>query len=171
MELRIAKYLSGHRVPMSGAGSIKGDCMVITDKCGQVFIECKYSAGMSSGEPRIRIDFKWFPKMQRDAESMRSRFAALIFRYHDTRLSDYVIIPISVFERYDDAARLDDAAILNAGTKSGLDLKRSKLLAAFAGNIRGENICLLECKHGIYVIMTIDIFKEMIYDIPHSELA
>ena len=167
MELRIAKYLKGHRVPMSGAGSIKGDCLVITDKCGQIYIECKYTAAthVDTGEPIIRLDFKWLDKMQRDAEIMRSRFPALVFRYHDKRLSDYVIVGVDVFQRYADdpqCDRLDNLAVLEAEDKSGLNLQRRALLAAFTANPRGENICMLHCKKGWFVVMTIDLFRDMI---------
>ncbi len=169
MELRIAKLLKGRRVPMSGAGQIKGDCQVITD-IGEIYIECKYSAGIDSNGrgPMIRINFRWFTKMQHDVDIMGSRFGAIIFRYHDTRLSDYVILPIDVFEKYDDVRRLDGVFAFDTGEKSGLTLFKKYLDAAFLANPRGENICLLNCKHGIYVMMTIDIFQEMIIHGSHD---
>ncbi len=168
MELRIAKLLGGRRVPMSGAGQIKGDCQVITDKIGEIYIECKYSAGLhNKSEPRIRIDFRWFDKMAKDAAIMRSKFAALVFRYHDTRLSDYVIIPVEVFQKYADdpnVDRLDMLAVIDAGEKNGINMEKKMLDVAFAANPRGEGLCMLHCIKGWFVIMDIQLFKEMIND-------
>lgn len=164
MELRIAKELRGHRVPMSGAGSIKGDCLVTTDKVGQILIECKYSAAQHhTGSPRVRFDFKWFDKLARDVESMvGTRFGAVIFRYHGKRLSDYAIIPVSVFERYDDPSRLVGVGELDAGPFSSISIIRSVLDNALSQNPRKEQLCLLRCNRGLFVIMALDIFKEMI---------
>lgn len=165
MELRIAKLLKGRRVPMSGAGQIKGDCQVITD-IGEIYIECKYSAGIDAKRgPMIRINFQWLDKMQRDVDIMGSRFGALIFRYHDTRLSDYVILDVSVFQKYAERAteRLTGGVhIFETDDRSGLTLFKKYLDAAFVANPNKENLCLLNCKYGLYVLMTIDIFQEMI---------
>jgi hypothetical protein len=165
MELRIAKLLGGHRVPMSGAGSIKGDCVVNTDKCGQIYIECKYSAGKDQrGNPRIRLDFRWLDKMAQDARYMRSKFAVLIFRFHDTRLSDYVIMPLEVFTTYDNIDRLDGTAVFDMSGKNGWTIIKPDLDRLFEANSRRENIFILRCGMGNFVVTTLDIFKEIIHD-------
>lgn len=164
MELRIAKYLLGHRIPMSGAGALKGDCEVVTDKVGKIFIECKYTAGRDkSNHPQIRLNFSWFDKMERDAISMRAKFAALIFRYHGLRLSDYVIMPISAFVRYDDANRLINVAIIDGGDAHGMNLRRGTIDNAWQMNPNKENIALLYCSRGQYVLMDLETFKDIIH--------
>lgn len=171
MERNVAKYLEGLRVPYSGSGVQKGDCDVVTDKIGRVFIECKYSAGRhKTGEPNIRIDFRWLDKMATDAVSMRAKFAALVFQYHNVRLSKYVIVPLKVFVTYDNAERLINASIIDAKNQSGINLLKSTLDTAFSANPNSEQIALLYCTRGEYVIMDIDIFKSMIHgnDLPST---
>ena len=164
MERNVAKFLIGKRIPMSGAGAMKGDCEVETEKIGKIFIECKYSASRREGYgPRIRIDFRWFDKMHRDAGTMHARFAALVFRYHDVRFSNYVIISTDVLTKYDTIDRLTGAAIIQGGDKSGIELYKSMIDAAFAAHLDRQDVAVLECNRGRYVIMTIALFKELIH--------
>jgi hypothetical protein len=164
MERRIAKFLLGQRVPMSGAGAIKGDCDIQTEKVGKIFIECKYSASVDrQGKQRIIVFWSWLDKMYEDAASMKARMAALVFRYHGTRLSDYVIIRTDVLEKYDSLERLEGAATLDTGLASSYTLYKHKLDALFAANTSGRQIGLIMCNRGTFVVMTIADFKEIIH--------
>jgi hypothetical protein len=164
MERNVAKFLLGRRVPYSGAGAAKGDCEVETEKVGRIFIECKYSASRTpTMGPRLRIDYRWFDKMARDAEIMHARFPALVFRYHDVRLSNYVIISTDVLEKYDPIDRLTGAAIIDTGDKSGIELFKVNIDKAFAEHLNHYEVAILQCNRGRYVITTLALFKEMIH--------
>lgn len=164
MERNVATFLLGRRVPMSGAGSMKGDCEVETDKIGRIFIECKYSAGTDNmGSPRIRIDFRWFDKMREDAVKMKARFAALVFQYHDVRFAKYVIISTDVLQKYDSLERLVGAAVIDAGSKNGITLTKTMIDLAFAAHTRKLDVALLQCIKGSYILMTLSAFKEFIH--------
>jgi hypothetical protein len=76
MEREVAKLLKGNRVPMSGAGQIKGDCVVPFDSFRSIYIECKYTQN-----DYITLAFHLFTKMQRESIAMRSVFPMLIFRF------------------------------------------------------------------------------------------
>lgn len=162
MELRVARYLSGHRVPMSGAGSMKGDCEVITDKVGKIFIECKYSARMIVGGKVIRIDYRWFDKMTKDAISMKAKFPALIFRYHGSRLSDYVIMSITPYTIYGDVEDLEGAITIDTGEANGITLFYNKLAIAMEAHAHKKNLTLLSCSRGMFIIMPISDFRDLI---------
>lgn len=164
MERDVAKFLIGKRVPYSGAGALKGDCEVETEKVGKIFIECKYSAHRNEYKgPGIRIDFRWFDKIHRDAGIMRAKFGALVFKYHGGRFSSYVIISTDVLEKYATRDYLTGAARINAGDKSGISLYKSMVDAAFVGHLDKHEVAVLECNRGTYVFMPISLFKELIH--------
>lgn len=98
MEQRIAKLLGGNRVPMSGAGSIKGDCIVSTP-IGMVSVECKYSAGTRNNEPHMIVNKHWFIKLEEDVKALRAAFGILVFHYHNVS-HDYVFVPERVAHRF-----------------------------------------------------------------------
>lgn len=97
MESRVANYLNGLRIPMSGAAAkFKGDVTVdFVNNPGKYIIECKLSDDLSQGEvggvPRLRLTLKWFPKIQQEALAMNARFGVLIIHYHGIP-TDYVFI-------------------------------------------------------------------------------
>lgn len=169
MEREVAKFLLGRRVPMSGAGSMKGDCEIETDKIGRIFIECKYTAGQHKIHgPIMLIDFKWFDKMHKDAISMKARFAALVFKYHGSRLSQYVILSTDVLTRYDTEDRLTGAIVINA-LKGSYNMIKSELDTALAAHEFRKDVVLFRCNRGEYAIMPITLFKEIIHDDTCSE--
>jgi hypothetical protein len=102
--------------------------------------------------------------MAQDARYMRSKFAVLIFRFHDTRLSDYVIMPLEVFTTYDNIDRLDGTAVFDMSGKNGWTIIKPDLDRLFEANSRRENIFILRCGMGNFVVTTLDIFKEIIHD-------
>jgi hypothetical protein len=96
MEIRIARYLRGKRTPMSGAGSIKGDVLVHTDR-GLCVVSCKLSAALTrTSEPYINLRFSWFDELYKDKAALTSlgaRFGILVIHWHGFR-DDLVFIPI-----------------------------------------------------------------------------
>lgn len=77
-EKKVAQYLGGTRVPMSGAGAIKGDGIWGSDK-GVVLYECKYSAAHHARFGKsLRLSYPWLEKLEHDAIAMRS----LGVKYH-----------------------------------------------------------------------------------------
>ena len=81
METRIAQQIKGVRVPMSGAGAMKGDVEGISPY-GLYLIECKLSAqkNKKSGEKTIRFEFEWITKIRAEAKKGHRAFGMLIFR-------------------------------------------------------------------------------------------
>jgi hypothetical protein len=92
MERRIAKFLGGDRTPQSGAGTTKGDVVVLfNNRPGKFLIECKLTELWRYGEPCIAISKAWLRKIHEEAKQTRALFGALIFRYHG-RTDDYMLI-------------------------------------------------------------------------------
>ena len=67
-EQKVAKKLNGKRIPVSGAGSIKGD--VITDT---LLVDCKHGRQI----PKTLIN--WFEKIKKDAQS-EGKIPALVLK-------------------------------------------------------------------------------------------
>lgn len=166
MERDVAKFLQGRRIPMSGAGAYKGDCEVETEKVGRIYIECKYSASRFRDKgPRIRIDFRWFDKMERDTITMRANFPVLVIKYHGSgRLTSYVIMRTDVLERYATTDCITGAVTISAGDKSGIELFKQTIDTAFSTHSNQCAVALLECNRGLFVIMPIAAFKDLIHD-------
>lgn len=98
MEQRVAKAIGGNRVPMSGAGSIKGDCIVSTP-VGLVAVECKYTAAVAANEPTMTVMKTWFPKLESDVQAVGAAFGILVIHYHNIS-TDFVFIPERVAHRF-----------------------------------------------------------------------
>lgn len=98
MELRVAKYLTGERVPLSGSlARYKGDVRVPLSH-GFYIIECKLSAGTTKqGEPQMLFQYSWLTKLRREAIAMRARFGILIIHYHGVQ-NDFVFVPQDAWE-------------------------------------------------------------------------
>jgi len=81
-EREIAKFLGAQRVPMSGAGMLKGDGIWNTP-LGLIIYECKYSAGHNAKLGwSLRLQHDWFNKLQRDVDSMNARFGFLALTFY-----------------------------------------------------------------------------------------
>lgn len=98
MERRIAKQLRGMRVPLSGAGVMKGDVFIRLPNDMSYLIECKSSAALSmNGTPRLTLKTSWFTRLDQNIESMRTwnvMFGALVIHYH-THTHDFVFVDAS----------------------------------------------------------------------------
>ncbi len=80
-ELEVAKFLGAHRVPMSGAGMMKGDGLWYTPH-GLLLYECKYSAAHHAKYGwAYRLSYEILAKMQKDTESMKARFGFLVVHF------------------------------------------------------------------------------------------
>lgn len=95
MERRIARVLGGKRVPMSGAGSLKGDGMVNSDY-GLYLVECKMTSKTKGG-----INFDFITKLDKDVKSMNARFGIVIFHFH-LKSTDYCIIREKWYKIFDE---------------------------------------------------------------------
>lgn len=109
MEKDIAKYLKGNRVPMSGSGSIKGDCIVPFDEYRSIYVECKFTE-----KDTKKVPITWLEKIRKDTISMRCVFGILVIQWlrNPTRivlLSEealkYVPISIAHFESFEYTAK------------------------------------------------------------------
>ena len=99
MENRIAKTLSGRRIPMSGAAAaFKGDVEVLFENYpGKYIVECKLSSqkARTTREPFIPIRLDWFPKITLEASNMNAKFGIIIMHYQDFG-NDYVFVKRSI---------------------------------------------------------------------------
>lgn len=120
MERRIAKYLRGSRVPMSGAAAQwKGDCIVpLINNPGIYLVECKLTASRiksSAGKNtekltdpsktvkseevgNMAIQLKWFTKLRSEVQAMNAKFGILVIHYHNFT-GDYVFIDVEYVRR------------------------------------------------------------------------
>lgn len=161
MELRVAKVLRGNRVPMSGAGSIKGDCMIISERLGMILVECKTSASRNAaGLSQIRIDFRWLTKLDQDVRATHAKLGVLIFHYHDAR-SDYVIVRKDWYT-YIGGKQPTQATTFVGDKRNGFLLKRVVIEKALQDS--PEHLALLSTQWGEYVILTIEALRELIID-------
>lgn len=168
MEREVARILGGRRVPMSGAGSMKGDCEIETEKVGRIYVECKYSAQSHKvSGPSIRLDYRWFDKMEKDALSMKAKFPVLIVQYGDIRFAKYVILREEIVHRYaTDVDYITNAKTIDTGERNGLNLLKSEIDTHFS--LHDYPVVLLHCIKGAFVIMHINVFKEIINDPDHE---
>src|SRR6185436_28311 len=91
MEDRVAKFLGGNRVPMSGAGSLKGDGLVYTP-IGLLVLECKVTSGGGPAGPTLYFPAcRWMTKLESDTKALKGKFGILIIHYHGTN-QDYVVM-------------------------------------------------------------------------------
>lgn len=77
MEKSVSKIVSGHRVPMSGGGSIKAD-VIAPSKMGQYIIECKYT---SNKDGRLIFMFDWLAKFEAEVKYMTMRFGIFVLNF------------------------------------------------------------------------------------------
>lgn len=93
MEHKIAAYLRGRRVLMSGAAKqYKGDVEIpFVNYPGGYLIECKLSAVRQDNTPKIRMLFEWFEKIHGEAKAMNMKFGVVIIHFHGMK-TDYVFV-------------------------------------------------------------------------------
>lgn len=159
MERRVAKYLGGHTVPMSGAGAIKGDGMVQHERVGYLFIECKMSAAIAAnGEQRLLLQHSWLDKMQIEAEVMNARFPILVFHHHGA-LQDYVLIRTDHFIKYFNSHATDPETIINNSAKKYWPAIKAQLERLF-----GDYTVLVGfvTDTNTYILCTLRYFKELL---------
>jgi len=161
MERRIAKYLQGSRIPMSGAGALKGDGIVYS-KIGMYLVECKLSALFSKGYsvPSMRFEYRWLSKLEKDVKSMRAKFGILVFHYHKTR-PDYVIMRRDWFYHLGDDTDLIDAFVFTSD-RSGYNLRIDLLDKWLQQKPGPRSVMLWQTPVGEYVVMHLDTFKELL---------
>lgn len=87
MEKTVARMLSGNRVPMSGSGAIKGDCIVPLDQYRSIYVECKLTA-----QETLRLETAWLSKAKAESKAMRCVFPILVYHFHRSH-DYYVLVP------------------------------------------------------------------------------
>lgn len=124
MENRIAKVLGGRRVPLSGAGGIKGDVM-LNSRYGAYLLECKLSAAWDQTEDceSITLAFSWMDKIEQEVRLMRARFGALVFHYHNVK-ADYVMMRADWYAIIDKDIMIDGLIIAKETKTIRLTVKK-----------------------------------------------
>lgn len=150
MESRISKYLGGNRVFGSGAFWQKGDCIIpLPNNSGEFLIECKLSGSRHKTHgATVRIEFAWFPKLQKEVPAMgvRCRFGVLVIHYQQFS-GDYVFLraeDIPIVESITgkvlsfSGATIDARYRRNGESRLGYNLSRLALLSAFSSALENE---------------------------------
>ena len=104
-ERRIAAYFKGSRVPMSGSGSIKGDCVIPLDEYRSIYVECKLTE-----KDKIQLQTEWLEKINKDTKSMRCVYGILVISFMRHK-EDYVCLPMDMAQKL---------GILTLPTKDGI---------------------------------------------------
>lgn len=165
MERRVMKLLGGNRVPMSGAGTLKGDGFVYRS-FGLFLVECKLSAAVhgKTGEARIVIDTRWLTKIASEAKSMRAKFGALVAHLHGD-WHDYVIISKEKYQRYFPDTLPDEPVHVFTALRVVVAFTRSKL-----DLIRDKEYARLDAKIGTFYVIHIQRFLELLDSMYLEEL-
>lgn len=178
MEGRVARYLRGTRVPMSGAArQWKGDCIIeFTNNPGKYIVECKLSAARKLDDFRLRIQFDWLTKIEREAIAMNAKFAILAIHFHGYR-TDFVIVKKETLEliarRYTQDTYIPEIYnLINAPIskdvryrvtgepRTGYTLSRDALVKSMQGTfIKGTKYLF---PSGEYVILSLEHFRDLV---------
>lgn len=167
MERRVAKYLGGTRTPMSGAlANWKGDCEIpfychLLDTMLSYIIECKLSSKVdSNANPKMMLDFKWFEKIRKEAETSSALFGIVVIHFHNHPI-DYV------FMRVDDLRWVENHGIIvpdpldwRYKTNNGLRRIYSVTKRDMESLTRDTYSSVL-LQDGQYLIMTLPQWKEL----------
>lgn len=120
MERRVAQYLKGNRVPMSGSGTLKGDCFVPFDEYRTIYVECKLTQSY-----QMAMDQKWFYKVQEETKSMRCVFGIFVIHF---------------FGNGGDTVLLSDDAVEKFHALSGIDI--SEGAEVWEKEYRAKYVCI-----------------------------
>lgn len=180
MENRIAKYLHGKRVPMSGAAAgWKGD-VTIPYANGTYLIECKMSAATTPrNEPTMRIEFRWFAKIAEEAIAMKAKFSVVIIHYHNYP-EDIVFINVLDFAKLvkkhklpleglvDILPRIDMTTNSTGKMRTGINLPRQVILDSFVTEM-GYKAFIVEFPISRHIVMTLSQFREIMEQVDNAE--
>ena len=132
MEKKVAKILKGNRVPMSGAGSIKGDCTAPLDEYRTIYVECKMTARKVENNYLFSIPHEWFHKIEREAKAMRSVFGILVIQWF--RLPEYwVFMPLDKLHFLEEAKDINLKHWITERKETG-ELKKIRLTNNYTRN-------------------------------------
>lgn len=187
MENKIADYFGegGKRVPMSGAaGSWKGDVVVeFQNHPGKMLVECKLSSSWKEGEdsPRIKIDFKWLPKIDIEVEITKSKFGILVFQFWYRGSKDYfVLIKTEDFALLDTKYEVEDRSIVvdilaSTAVTDWRYTKGGKPLSAYSLTLKEVERMLqtfslyratkVNTSAGEYILLPLKDFRDLIRDL------
>jgi hypothetical protein len=154
MEIDVMKQLNGHRVPMSGAGDIKGDGLGYCD-FGPYIVECKYTSQMYHNTERLWLNTMWLTKLEGEVRYMHVSFGFLVVRYH-TQRKYYVFIRKDWFKKISqELISLDDAVVLDCKKQKRPPISRAVLDAA----LLVYPYAVVETQVGEYVVMDMELMK------------
>jgi hypothetical protein len=85
-EQKIASYLKGRRVPMSGSGTMKGDIRVPFDDYRDIYGECKFTE-----KDTLSVQVAWLEKIRTEAHTERCLFGILVISFY-RHSNNYILI-------------------------------------------------------------------------------
>ena len=150
MEQRIAKYLNGNRVPMSGSGTLKGDCFVPFDEYRTIYVECKLTE-----KEKITMYQAWLEKVDVESKAMRCIFGMIVVHFIMQR-GDYTFIPVRVIpllQRYDPYFAKDVPVHGLVYEKLGIEFRRT-----MTANVP----VIIQTLHGNWLIIELSALKDVL---------
>jgi hypothetical protein len=182
MENRIAKYLRGSRVPMSGAAKQwKGDCIIpFINNPGMYLVECKLTARRTHKGTigNMLIQVEWFTKLDNEVQAMNAKFGILIIHYHGFA-GDYVFIKDTYVQKLltqyslepqykEDLSKLLMSIDFFPKIKGHIHLLfgiTNKEIAENLKQLRMIKGMRLELPVGNYVVLPIEDFRNVVYNL------
>jgi Holliday junction resolvase len=160
MEMRVARYLKGNRVPMSGSGSLKGDCFVPYDEYRTIYVECKLTE-----KGAFYIYQKWLEKMLRESNAMRCVFPILVIHFvGDSQNRDLVFIPESAVTWMENQT---GHVLADQIESDGFSYEKDRII--IWNNRETRSPAYYKTLHGEWLLLYLFQFKEYLDRINNSE--
>jgi hypothetical protein len=179
METRIARYLRGSRVPMSGAArQWKGDCIIpLINNPGIYLVECKLTESRIHNEKvgNMRVNLLWLTKLKNETKAMNAKFGILVIHYMNFK-DDYVIISIEdvhkLIQQYDVGHALLTVAFNPIYMTPKINGRIAQSFTLLTTHVSKENMVgdtikglRIHLPIGDYIVMRIDDFRDMVYEL------
>lgn len=160
MERHVARILHGYRVPMSGAGSLKGDVIVNTP-AGSFLVECKSSSAKKNDKKYIFILKDTFEKTKTSAQRMHYPFWCVIFKFYREG-EHWVLVPRFFMERIFDTFQIPfDYSSLRTDIKYKQTQMSVKFLFEDIKDVRAGCLVLFDTE---FFIFDLETFAEYVRD-------
>lgn len=164
MERRIARELRGNRVPMSGAGAIKGDCTVPLDEHRSIYVECKLTSRKKENQYAFVIPHLWFSKIEFEAKAMRTVFGILVIHWHGLH-EDWIFAPVDKLHYLAESKDINLDHWIHAPIYESGDLKERLTFTYYRNKFLNGPIIFTVPDAGKWVVINLKDFKKVL----HSE--
>lgn len=179
METRIARYLRGSRVPMSGAAKQwKGDCIIpLMNNPGIYLVECKLTQARIYGEKvgTIPVKLDWLTKLDYEVKAMNAKFGILVIHFVNFS-GDYVFISLKdakkLITNYNIGHALQDIIQHPKKFTPTIQGKMTQYFTLLTTHFTKDTLVgttikglYIELPIGDYIGLRIDDFRDMVYEL------